>query len=71
MNYSFRKKNKTVKYLIIWDDKDEFNNLMEKSSKKMIELVSMIETSENVKEILTKQMWSSCKACHSKFRAPH
>ena len=53
------------------NNKDEFNNLMDKSSKNMIELVSMIETSENVREILTKQMWSNCKACHSKFRAPH
>ena len=62
---------KTEALPIIWDNKDEFNNLMEKSSKNMIELVSMIETSENVREILTKQMWSNCKACHSKFRAPH
>tara|TARA_Y100000816_G_scaffold248169_1_gene197204 strand:+ start:1298 stop:1747 length:450 start_codon:yes stop_codon:yes gene_type:complete len=62
---------KTEALPIIWDNKNEFNNLMEKSSINMIELVSMIETSENVRETLTKQMWSNCKACHSKFRAPH
>ena len=55
----------------IWENKDEFNKLMIKSSKDMIELASIIETSEDVKGTLGKLMWGNCKACHSKFRAPH
>jgi len=55
----------------IWENKDEFNNLMKKSSTDMIELVKVIETSDDVRATLQKLMWSNCKACHSKFRAPH
>ena len=55
----------------IWENKDEFNNLMKKSSTDMIELVKVIETSDDVRATLQKFMWSNCKACHSKFRAPH
>ena len=35
---------------------------------------SLIEDTESVDEVravLTKMMWGNCKACHSKFRAPH
>jgi len=55
----------------IWENKDEFNSLMKKSSTDMIELVKVIESSDDVKASLQKFMWSNCKACHSKFRAPH
>jgi len=62
---------KTEALPIIWENKDEFNNLMKKSSTDMLELVKVIESSDDVKATLQKFMWSNCKACHSKFRAPH
>ena len=55
----------------IWENKDEFNDLMNKSANDMIELASIIEATDNVKGSLGKLMWSNCKACHSKFRAEH
>ena len=55
----------------IWENKDEFNALMTKSSNDMIQLTKIIETSDDVRSTLGKFMWSNCKACHSKFRAPH
>ena len=55
----------------IWENKDEFNTLMKKSSTDMIELANIIESSDDVKGTLRKLMWNNCKACHSKFRAPH
>ena len=55
----------------IWENKDEFNDLMKKSSNDMIKLASIIENTHDVKASLGKLMWGNCKACHSKFRAPH
>ena len=55
----------------IWENKDEFNNLMKKSSNDMIKLTSIIETTDNVKSTLGKLMWGNCKSCHTKFRAAH
>ncbi len=55
----------------IWENKKEFNNLMKKSSDDMIKLASLFEDSDDVRATLTQMMWSNCKACHSKFRAPH
>ena len=55
----------------IWENKDEFNNLMKKSSNDMIKLTSIIETTDNVKNTLGKLMWGNCKSCHTKFRAAH
>ena len=55
----------------IWESKDEFNLLMTKASSNMIELTSAIDGAEDVKATLGKYMWSSCKSCHSKFRAEH
>jgi len=55
----------------IWENKDEFNLLMTKASSNMIELTSVIDGVEDVKATLGKYMWSSCKSCHSKFRAEH
>ena len=62
---------KTEALPIIWENKNEFNDLMTKSSNDMIQLTKIIETSDDIRGTLGKFMWSSCKACHSKFRAPH
>ena len=62
---------KTEALPIIWENKDEFNALMTKSSNDMIQLTKIIETSDDVRSTLGKFMWANCKACHSKFRAPH
>ena len=59
---------KTEATPLIWQEKDEFNLLMEKSSSNMIELASVIENAENIKGTLGKLMWGNCKACHSKYR---
>ena len=56
---------------IIWQEKDEFNNLMKESSDKMIKLASIIEDQDEFRAALKQYMWSSCKACHSRYRAPH
>ena len=55
----------------IWENKDEFNDLMKKSSNDMIKLASIIENTDDVKASLGELMWGNCKACHSKFRASH
>ena len=62
---------KTEALPAIWENKDEFNNLMTKSSNDMIQLTKIVETSEDIKGTLGKLMWANCKACHSKFRKPH
>ena len=62
---------KTEALPLIWENKKEFNDLMKKSSDDMIKLTSLIEDSEDIKGTLTQMMWSNCKACHSRFRAPH
>ena len=56
---------------LVWEEKDKFNSLMEKSSNDMIELASIIENSENIRGTLGKLMWGNCKACHSKYRVEH
>ena len=55
----------------IWENKDEFNLLMTKASRNMIELASVIDGAEDIRATLGKYMWSSCKSCHSRFRAEH
>ena len=62
---------KTESLPIIWDENDAFNALMQKASDDMIKLTSLIEETDNVKGAIGKLMWSNCKACHSKYRAPH
>ena len=62
---------KTEALPAIWENKKEFNDLMKKSSDDMIKLTSLIEDSEDIRATLTQMMWSNCKACHSRFRAPH
>ena len=56
---------------LIWEEKDKFNSLMEKTSNDMVQLVSIIENEEDISGTLKKLMWSNCKACHSKYRIPH
>ena len=53
---------------LVWEEKDKFNSLMEKSSNDMIELASVIEETDNVRGVLGQLMWGNCKACHSKYR---
>lgn len=55
----------------IWNEKNKFNSLMDKSSNDMIQLASLIENSENITATLGKLMWANCKACHSKYRVEH
>ena len=62
---------KTEALPIIWEDKENFNNLMTKASTDMIELTQIIEDSDDVRGTLTKFMWSNCKTCHSKYREEH
>jgi cytochrome c556 len=56
---------------LIWEEKDKFNSLMEKSSNDMIELASIIEGSDNINGTIGQLMWSNCKSCHSKYRVEH
>ncbi len=55
----------------IWENKDEFNNLMQKAADDMLKLAKAVETSEDLRAVQKKLMWANCSACHSKFRAPH
>ena len=56
---------------LVWQEKDKFNSLMQKSSNDMIKLTSIIEETDNIKGTLGQLMWANCKACHSKYRAEH
>ena len=62
---------KTGSLPVIWEDKDNFNALMTKSSNDMLKLASVIENSEDIRGTIGKLMWSNCKACHSKYREEH
>ena len=62
---------KTEALPAIWENKDEFNDLMNKASINMIKLTEVIEETDNIRGTLTSLMWSNCKACHSKFREEH
>ena len=55
----------------IWEDKDNFNALMKKSSDDMIILTSIIESTDDIRGSIGKLMWGNCKACHSKYREEH
>ena len=55
----------------IWENKDDFNALMQKASDDMIQLAKAIDTAEDLKAIQKKLMWSNCSSCHNKFRAEH
>ena len=55
----------------IWENKDEFNALMQKASDDMIKLAKAIDTAEDLRAVQKELMWSNCTAGHSRFRAPH
>ena len=55
----------------IWENKDEFNTLMEKASDDMIKLAKAIDTADDLRAIQKELMWSNCSACHNRFRAEH
>jgi cytochrome c556 len=55
----------------IWENKDEFNTLMQKASDDMIKLAKAIDTAEDLRAVQKKLMWSNCSACHNRFRAEH
>ena len=55
----------------IWENKDEFNALMQKASDDMLKLAKAIDTADDLRAVQKELMWSNCSACHSKFRAPH
>ena len=55
----------------IWENKDEFNALMQKASSDMTQLAKAIDTAEDLGVIQKKLMWSNCSACHKKFRMKH
>ncbi len=55
----------------IWENKDEFNALMQKASDDMIKLAKAIDTAEDLRAVQKELMWNNCSACHNRFRAPH
>ena len=55
----------------IWENKDEFNTLMQKASDDMIKLAKAIDTADDLRAIQKELMWSNCSACHNRFRAEH
>ena len=55
----------------IWENKNEFNALMQKASDDMIKLSKAIDTVEDFQKIQKTLMWNNCSSCHNRFRAPH
>ena len=55
----------------IWENKDEFNALMQKASDDMLKLAKAIDTADDLRAVQKELMWNNCSACHSRFRAPH
>ena len=55
----------------IWENKDEFNALMQKTSNDMLKLAKAIDTADDLRAIQKELMWSNCSACHNRFRAEH
>ena len=55
----------------IWENKDEFNALMQKASDDMLNLAKAIDAADDLGAIQKKLMWSNCSACHNRFRAEH
>ena len=62
---------KTEALPTIWENKDEFNALMQKASDDMIKLAKAIDTAEDLRAVQKQLMWSNCSSCHNKFRAEH
>ena len=55
----------------IWENKNEFNTLMQKASDDMIKLAKAIDTADDLRAIQKELMWNNCSACHNRFRAEH
>ena len=55
----------------IWENKEEFNTLMQKASNDMLKLAKAIDTTDDLKAIQKELTWSNCSACHNRFRAEH
>ena len=55
----------------IWENKEEFNALMQKASNDMLKLAKAIDTADDLGAIQKELMWSNCSACHNRFRAEH
>ena len=55
----------------IWENKDEFNALMQKASDDMIKLAKAIDTAEDLRAVQKELMRNNCSACHNRFRADH
>ena len=55
----------------IWENKDEFNALMQKASDDMMKLAKAIDTAEDLRAVQKELMWNNCSACHNRFRAEH
>jgi len=55
----------------IWENKEDFNALMQKASDDMLKLAKAIDTADDLGAIQKKLMWSNCSACHNRFRAEH
>ena len=46
----------------IWENKDEFNALMQKSADDLIQLANLIEDADDIRGTLKKYMWKNCNA---------
>ena len=55
----------------IWENKDEFNALMQKASDDMMKLAKAIDTAEDLRAVQKELMWNNCSACHNRFRVEH
>ena len=55
----------------IWEDKENFNQLMVKTSDDLIKLTSLIKETDNIEATLGQFMWGNCKACHNNYREEH
>ena len=69
--YNTKEGFKTEALPSIWENKDEFNALMQKASDDMIKLAKAIDTAEDLRAVQKDLMWNNCSACHNRFRAEH
>ena len=58
---------------IIWEEKENFNNLIDRASKNADEFSKLVFNliGDDLKDYQKKMIWSQCKTCHDKFRMPH
>jgi|TARA_B100001093_G_scaffold362686_1_gene347481 cytochrome c556 len=57
----------------IWEEKELFNELMNKASNDAGDFATMAMNlmGDELKDHQKKMIWSQCKTCHDKFRMPH